>query len=403
MSNSGVYGIGARFPSEMRTMIDMKTGVSLNVLTSSNFSDAKIYQDHPQWSHDGQWIIFRSTRGNPDGKFGQAFAVNEITGSIVQLTDFPGLNVGTLNIARLSGLLYYLRQLAPGKTALMELKSAEILTDSASGSMKPATYYERPVAFLPDGWRESGGFALDATEKCAYLGAREMSDEEKRGETLPPTPAGQCMRQFPSSILSIDLATGETKTVVETPFLMGHVQTNPWVPGEIVFCNETGGDAPQRMFTVIAGEKYRPLYVETPDEWVTHEAVVTKDEVMFSIMGHLERLHKKPSGLAVINLRTDKMKILGQCDVGNGFWHVNGSPDGRWAVGDDFDGNVHLINRATGKLTTITTGHVMKPDHAHATFSPDSSRILIQSGLLSQGKTLSLMVISIGSCAGLNP
>lgn len=35
----------------------------------------------------------------------------------------------------------------------------------------------------------------------------------------------------------------------------------------------------------------------------------------------------------------------------------------------------------------------MKPDHTHPIFSPDSQRILIQSGLLSQGKNLNLMVV----------
>lgn len=67
------------------------------------------------------------------------------------------------------------------------------------------------------------------------------------------------MRQFPSKILAISLEMGHISTVIKTPFLMGHVQKNPWMPGEIVFCNETSGDAPQRIFTVIAGGSYRPL------------------------------------------------------------------------------------------------------------------------------------------------
>jgi len=40
---------------------------------------------------------------------------------------------------------------------------------------------------------------------------------------------------------------------------VGHVQTNPWMPGEIVFCWETGGKAPQRTWTVMAdGTGLRP-------------------------------------------------------------------------------------------------------------------------------------------------
>jgi oligogalacturonide lyase len=389
--------IGQRFPSEMKIIVDRITGAAITALTTSSASDAKIYQDHPQWMADGRWVIFRSNRGESDPKVLQAFAVDEITGDIVQLTEGPGLLAGTLNIARLSGKLYYLKAAADKTVALVELEAKALLDDSASGQVKSAAAYERLVAVLPATLRESGGFTLDADEKSAFVGTRELSPEELRGETLPPHVPGQFCRQFPSRLIRVDLADGSIRTVAETPFLMGHVQSNPWVHGEVVFCCETGGDAPQRMYTVVDGSPYRALYEETPDEWVTHEAVVTRDEVMFAIMGHLPRLRKKPTGIAVINLRTDEMKLVGQCDVGNGFWHVNGSPDGRWAVGDDFDGNIHLIDRRNGKLTTITTGHVMKPDHAHPTFSPDSTRILFQSGLLSGGRNLNLMMISIGA------
>ena len=387
--------IGQRFPSETRTFVDRITGTAVTALTTSAASDSKIYQDHPQWTDDGRWVIFRSNRGEEDPKVYQAFAVDEITGIIVQLTEGPGLLAGTLNIARLSGRLYYLKSASDGAVSLVELESRALLDDSAAGAVKSAPSYERLVARLPRELRESGGFCLDADESSAYVGMRELSPEELRGEKLPPHVPGTFCRQFPSRLVRVDLADGSMRSVAETTFLMGHVQSNPWVSGEVVFCCETGGDAPQRMFTVKDGSPYRALYEETPDEWVTHEAVVTKDEVMFSIMGHLPRLRKKPTGIAVINLRTDEMKLIGQCDVGDGFWHVNGSPDGRWAAGDDFDGNFHLIDRRNGKLTIMTTGHVMKPDHAHPTFSPDSTRILFQSGLLSGGRNLNLMTISV--------
>jgi oligogalacturonide lyase len=430
---SPLAGRGRRFPPESRTYVDLKTGQPITALSTSTANDSKIYQDHPQWTACGRWIVFRSDRGCPAGVH-QAFALHEVSGEIVQLTEGAGLFAGTLNVARLSDKLYYLRAQADGRVALVELTMGPLLKTSgdladaaaaapqasgtppeaalnaenaqaaaapsaagpgAAAAAEPAAA-ERVIAYVPDGFREAGGFALDADEKTAYLGARELTAAERRGEPLPKYVPGTPIPPVPSRLFAIDLASGRTETIAETPFLMGHVQTNPWVGGEIVFCNETGGDAPQRMYTMRLGQAYRPLYVETPDEWITHEAVVTKDEVIFAIMGHLPRLRKKPTGLAVINLRTDEMKILGQCDVGNGFWHVNGSPDGRWAVGDDFDGNIHLIDRRTGRMTTLTTGHVMKPDHAHPTFSPDSKRILFQSGYLSGGRNLNLMTVAVG-------
>jgi len=66
----------------------------------------------------------------------------------------------------------------------------------------------------------------------------------------------------------MDLRTGAVATVVDVPFQMGHIQANAYVPGEILYCHETGGDAPQRMWiTRSDGTGNRPLYKETPDEW----------------------------------------------------------------------------------------------------------------------------------------
>src|SRR5690606_30803947 len=88
-------------------------------------------------------------------------------------------------------------------------------------------------------------------------------------------------------LAKMDLKSGQIEHVISVPFQMGHVQTNPWVPGEIVFSWETGGKSPQRTWTVMAdGSGLRPLYPEADYEWVTHEAVITKDEVAFAIMGH---------------------------------------------------------------------------------------------------------------------
>jgi len=240
---------------------------------------------------------------------------------------------------------------------------------------------------------------------AAAAGARRQIDSQNTN----PDEAREAARQRfaeagkgPGGIRSINLKTGEIKTVVDVDFRMGHVQTNPWVPGEIIYCHETTGDGPQRMWIVHRdGSGNRPLYVETPDEWITHETVSAPDEVMFAIMGHLPYLRLHPTGVAVIHLRTNSMKILGQVeeDMGGaqqgGFWHCNGSPDGRWAVADTFKGDVYLISRKTGERILLTTDHKMKPDHTHPIFSPDSHRVLIQSGHLTDGKHLDLMTVDV--------
>jgi oligogalacturonide lyase len=116
---------------------------------------------------------------------------------------------------------------------------------------------------------------------------------------------------------------------------------------------------------------------------------------MFAVMGHLPRLRLKPTRIAVIDLRNNEMKNIGQVDEGRGRWHCNGSADGRCAVGDNFNGNIYSIDRFSGETTLLSTDHKMRPDYAHPTFSPDGKRILIQSGLLSNGTNLDLMVIPL--------
>jgi oligogalacturonide lyase len=142
----------------------------------------------------------------------------------------------------------------------------------------------------------------------------------------------------PNGIARMNIRTGEVRHVVSVPFQIGHIQANLWNPGEIVFCWETGGKSPQRTWTVLAdGSGLRPLYPEASYEWVTHEAVISKDEVAMAIMGHRPiparagrrrrrppasaapirarttagastGTREKPSGLAIVNLRTREMR-----------------------------------------------------------------------------------------------
>src|SRR6195952_1255924 len=94
--------IGKRFPSERKVVKDPVTGTMLTFLTSTPAGDSKIYQTHNQWTSDGQWVIFRSNRVR-----GEAMAVNEKTGEIVQVTE--GGYTGMLNVARNSMRLFFLR------------------------------------------------------------------------------------------------------------------------------------------------------------------------------------------------------------------------------------------------------------------------------------------------------
>ena len=426
--------IGKRFPSERKIVKDPVTGIELIFLTSTPVGDSKIYPTHPQWTSDGEWLIFRSNRVE-----GEAMAVNEKTGDLVQVTE--GGYTGMLNIAQESMKLYYMRNVKDDaeensenskSLEVVETDLAKLFADSAAGKMKPAEAYQRTCGTTPEAMEAGGDMALDAGEEWVYFRVGKEEAEKHLEDTVAVEPnfGPRNMGAGPGGIAKMNIKTGEIKHVVSVPFQVGHIQSNLWNPGEIIFSWETGGKSPQRTWTVKEdGSGLRPLYPEADYEWVTHEAVISKDEVAMAIMGHrdidiqdqpLEEAttstgirdpenpgqetswgpsgtREKPTGLAIVNLRTREMTIAGQTSSGSGLWHVHGSPDGRWAVGDDFSRSLYLIDRNTREMKMLTTGHKeTAADHLHPTFKPDGTKIQIQSAMLSEdGRSMNIVIVPV--------
>lgn len=414
--------IGKRFPSEKRVVPDPVTGVPLTFLTNEGPGDSKIYPTHPQWTADGKWLIFRSARAAH-----QAFAVNEENGAIIQVTQ-TGYE-GSLCIAQKTMRLFFLRYAdhatrsvtkagekpAPGPTTGVDLELvatdlAALFADSEKATVKDQGAYEKILAKIPHDFAIASELALDADETAAYV----RLTKEAAGKLLPSGTkieekfGPRNMGAGPSGIGRIDLQDGTHAPVVAVPFQVGHVQSNPWKTGEIIFCWETGGKSPQRMWSVMAdGSNLRKLYPESEYDWVTHEAVITPDEVAFALMGHRDagvsdgwgpsgsRVH--PTGLGILNLRTNEVYIAGQTKSGSGLWHVHGSPDGRWAVGDDFSRSLYLIDRKTNEMMLISTGHKESAaDHTHPTFHPDGTRFQIQSAMLAKdGRAMGICIVPV--------
>ncbi len=415
--------IGQTFPSEKKVMKDLVTGTMLTFLTSTPAGDSKIYQTHNQWTADLKWLIFKTNRLK-----GEAMAVNEETGEMVQVTE--GGFMGMLNIARKSMKLYFMRRpiLKDGAMDIVEVDLAKVFEDSKTGTMREVGYYQRICGTTPPDLQAGGDMALDGGEEWVWFRVGKEAAEKNlpEGTRLEQNFGPRNMGAGPSGIAGMNIHTGEIKYVVSTPFQIGHIQSNPWIEGQIIFCWETGGKSPQRTWIVNAdGSGLRPLYPEASYEWVTHEAVISKDEVAFAIMGHRKialapgdsvvgtgvnganpgqekgwgtsGTREKPTGLAVVNINTRQMVIAGQTKSGSGLWHVSGSPDGRFLVGDDFARNIYLIDRNSNEMLLLSAGHkVTAADHPHPTFSPDGTRIQIQSAMLSpDGKSMNICVIPV--------
>ena len=417
--------IGQRFPSERKVITDPVTGVKLTFLTSTPAGDSKIYQTHNQWTSDGQWIIFRSERVKDE-----AMAVHEKTGTMVQVTE--GGYSGMLNVARKSMKLFFMRKSESDSlnddVKIIEVDLKKLLADSKAGTLKSESVYQRICGTPPKEWEAGGDMALDSDEQWVWfrVGKTEALKHLPEGTSLNEDFGPRSMGAGPGGIAGLNIHTGQTKYVISVPFQIGHIQTNPWVPGQIIFCWETGGKSPQRTWMVNSdGTGLRPLYPESEYEWVTHEAVISPDEVAIAIMGHRKipntpgdsikgtgvkgenpgqeaawgpsGTREKPTGLGIVNINTREMTIAGQIPFGSGFWHVSGSADKRLVAGDDFARNLYLIDRRTHEMILLSTGHKKTAaDHPHPTFSPDGTKIEIQSAMLSaDNRSMNICIVPV--------
>jgi len=412
--------MGTRFPSERKVINDPKTGVELVFLTSkSGTGDSKIYQTHNQWTADGQWVVFRSDRVK-----GEAMAVNEETGDIVQVTE--GGFTGMLCVARKSMNLYHMRQVKDkqGKLtgmAVVEVNLGSLLADSKNNKLKNKNHYERLCGVIPAEMCNEGDMALDGSEEIVYFRlTKDCARQLPIAQPIAPNFGPRNMGAGPGGIGKMDLATGKAEPVVGVHFKVGHIQGNPWHPGEVIFCWETGGKAPTRTWMCNAdGTNLRPIYRETEHDWVTHEAVISADELVIAIVGHrpidlnggqtdgLESFafsndwgpagtKEYATGIAVVNMRTRAFTLEGQVD-GDSFWHVAGSDDGHWVAGDDFARELWLIDRHTKERILLTAGHkTTARDHVHPTFKPDGTEIEIQSAMLSDdGRSMNICIVKL--------
>lgn len=333
-------GVGRRFPAERTTYIDSVTNEEVTMLTTSPARDDKIYQTHPNWTADGEHIVFTSDRTGSK----QYFAVSTATGVITQLTDDSG--PGNACLSRTKNRMFY----SCGR-AIWDLDIDAVLRPGSDASNHS---HCRKVVDLPENTQLHGTLTVDSDGRTMYLSVQQS-------ETW--------------ALLALDTERGEFRTIREMEFRVGHCQAHPTISGLIMYCWETGGDAPQRMWVVRAdGSDNGPFYEETYDEWVTHEVWWGADKALFTIWPKNEEMLGKPHGIAWVALGDRSLHILDQ----KKYWHVGGDAAGEWAVGDTFDGQLFLVDACTGEARLLTQGHRPKGAtvHPHPSFSPDGSSVL---------------------------
>jgi oligogalacturonide lyase len=345
-SDAVAGGLGDRSRPERSTFLDEATGATLTRLTSSPAKDDKIYQTHPNWIADGSHLIFYSDRPGRD----EVFAIEDASGEIIQITDG---DAGAIVVSRHDNELYLVRD-----AAIFVVNLNRLLADSKAGAMKDASAYRRKIVSLPEGCRLSGIFTEDANGSTLYFGL------------VDPNAA--------YSIQKLDLAKGEFFPILHLDFQVGHCQAHPTMSGIISYCQETGGDAPQRMWITNGdGSGNRPFYAETYNEWVTHEVWWTADRMLFTIWPKNAQMRLKPYGIASISVADFSHQLHDQFP----YWHVCGTPDGQFAIGDTFEGQLFVIDVRSSKRRLLTENHRPRgaTNHPHPSISPDGKRVLFVS------------------------
>jgi oligogalacturonide lyase len=336
-------------PSEMRVFTDPRTGVPLTALTTSGANDDKIYQTHPSWTFDGRHVVFVSDRSGSS----EAYLVRVDDGRIGRLAVDEPLNTGQLCLSRQGNRLV---GLSADRVVLVDFDA--LANNAADSSARPTV---RVVGRIPRGARVSGTVSWDCDEQAVYLGL-EWSEHP---------PAGRW------SIHRLDIGSGDVVEIVSVDFRVGHVQANPWETGWVMYCQETGGDAAQRMWVVRAdGEGNRPLYRETFGEWVTHEVWWDARRALFTIWPKDEKMRSRPHGIASIDL--DGTFVLHSQFP---YWHVTGARGSRYAVADTFAGDIFRVDLETGEKILLTAGHRtgLSGPHPHPTLRPDGRQVLFVS------------------------
>src|SRR4051812_37587158 len=297
------------------------------------------------------------------------------THEIVQIT--TGAGGGDILLGHKKNVAFHIRD-----NQVIELSLGALLADSEQGKVRDSASYEKVIATLPAGLKP-GGTCLDVEDNKIYFSTRVGEDA--------------------SAIYSIDLENKKTTKLTEVAFRTGHFQANPFLSGEIMYCWETGGDAPQRIWILSVDKNgkvsNRPGYKEKPEEWVTHEVFVNADNILFNVMGHLDRLKKNPNGIVSLNIRTNEAKRLANAKELGGYWHAAGTQDLKWAVVDTFDGSIYRYNLEDGTVKLLTKGH--RPNtqspfspqaHAHQSISPDGKWVLFNSSMLTDSDIMMVPV-----------
>jgi oligogalacturonide lyase len=318
---------------------DNMTGARVINLTPDDAHDDVFYQTHPMWTPGMEHFLFISDR---DGEGARPYILEMKTGKTVPVA--PDQAMGLHALAPEGDRFFF----------MMDRVLNSLDPRGAFGERETQTHAALPEAALAP----AGGMSAGPESAFIFIGV--TLGEEQWG------------------IAAWEAAPDTWRIVAKTDFKVGHLQANPDDPNLLLFCHETGGDAPQRIWLLdVAAGTHAPFSKETYEEWVTHECWWGSDRVIFTIWPYDDERKQQAHGVLWADIETQQRHLLAQYPA----WHTQGSPDRKWVLGDDFERNLWLIDTHSLERRLLTQGHRSGElaTHPHASFTPDSKGIVFNS------------------------
>jgi hypothetical protein len=202
-------------------------------------------------------------------------------------------------------------------------------------------------------------------------------------------------------IHTINVATGEVRaayTVEDSIGWHGHLQWSRTNPDLLSFAGE-----PNRLqvVNVREGRRWVP-YHEIENELVTHESWWVDDQILFC--GAPRPYNQDQSHVKVVDPHTGVVRIIGNGAWWPGatpselarfnWWHSSGSWDGRWALGDNWHGDIMLFEGETTRPRLLTTGHRIygSGTHPEPGWSFDGTKVAFSSDWFGKKTSLPCVV-----------
>lgn len=355
-------------PAEHEITTDPISGAKLVFATTRASHDQNLYFHDRSWLSDESMLVFTSDRTGRSELFGYL----EATGQLVRLLreDEPGISGVTCS--RKGNRIYGMR-------------AGAVVVWSVEVKMGPPAVVRIEERRITDLTAGSGVLSsLNENADGKYLAYSDREGDEKGIH----------------HVVAIEINSGKKSSLATVTFPVYHVQFSWERPDLVMFARvypqgdrvpvdqDPSEPAHCRLWHVdFSGRPPRPVYPQVAGELVTHECWWTENRFTFC-GGH----HPEESHLKVFDLTTGRINILGAGSwwaegtpaqiTRRAWWHAAGSPDGRWAVADNFHGDVVLFDGKTTRERVLTTGHRefgKGQPHPHPGWAPSSSRIVFTS------------------------